>query len=222
MEAAAHIRAQLGTPIVSSLLAIGLLVAASQRSLPVVTVVLAGATLVLALARLALSFRENVGLLAASQREALTDSLTGLGNRRKLVADLEAQIEAARDGSPHQLVIFDLNGFKTYNDTFGHPAGDALLSRLGARLAAVVAPVGEAYRMGGDEFCVLLPQPDPDLHRIAEALRASGEGFDVSSAYGAALIPDEATTVSTALNLADERLYAHKELPAGELRLAAC
>jgi HD-GYP domain-containing protein (c-di-GMP phosphodiesterase class II) len=66
--------------------------------------------------------------------------------------------------------------------------------------------------MGGDEFCVLLPTREPDLHRIAQALWESGEGFDVTSAYGAAVIPDDAKTVSAALSLADQRLYAHKEL----------
>ena len=126
--------------------------------------------------------------------------------------DLEAEIETAREGEPRVLVLFDLNGFKSYNDTFGHPAGDALLARLAAKLAAAVEPDGAAYRMGGDEFCVLVPAREPDLHRIAQALWESGEGFDVSSAYGAAVIPDDATTVSTALSLADERLYAHKEL----------
>jgi HD-GYP domain-containing protein (c-di-GMP phosphodiesterase class II) len=109
-------------------------------------------------------------------------------------------------------VLFDLNGFKTYNDTFGHPAGDALLSRLAAKLAVAVMPDGTAYRMGGDEFCVLLPSREPDLQRVAAALCEAGEGFDVTSAYGAALVPDDATTVSTALTVADERLYAHKEL----------
>ncbi len=110
------------------------------------------------------------------------------------------------------LVLFDLNGFKTYNDTFGHPAGDALLSRLAAKLAAAVAPAGTAYRMGGDEFCVLLPAPEPDAppdrrRRCARAARAS-----TSRARTAPLVPDDATTVSTALSVADERLYAHKEL----------
>ena len=119
--------------------------------------VLAAATIVLVLARTALTFRENARLLETSRHEALTDSLTGLGNRRKLLNDLEAEIEAARDDEARVLVIFDLNGFKTYNDTFGHPAGDALLARLGAKLAAAVEPDGAAYRMGGDEFCVLLP-----------------------------------------------------------------
>jgi diguanylate cyclase (GGDEF)-like protein len=205
-------RALLGTPIVCGLIATGVLVAATQAPVHAFALLLATVTIVLVLARTALSFRENTVLLEASRQEALTDSLTGLANRRKLLVDLEAELEAAREGDPRTLVLFDLNGFKTYNDTFGHPAGDALLSRLASKLAAAVAPAGEAYRMGGDEFCVLLPAAAPDLHRIAQALWESGEGFDVTSAYGAALIPDEGETVSTALSVADERLYAHKEL----------
>ena len=205
-------RALLGTPIVCGLIATGVLVVASQRPEHPITLILASATIVLVLVRTALSFRENAQLLETSRREALTDALTGLGNRRKLIADLGAEIEAAHAGEPRMLVLFDLNGFKTYNDTFGHPAGDALLSRLAAKLAAAVAPAGEAYRMGGDEFCVLLPAPEPDLSRIAGVLCERGEGFDVSSACGAAVIPEDATTVSTALSVADERLYDHKEL----------
>ncbi len=205
-------RALIGTPIVCGLIATGVLVAATQVTMHPVALLLATVTIVLVLARTALSFWENARLLETSRHEALTDSLTGLANRRKLLADLEVEIEAAREGGARVLVLFDLNGFKTYNDTFGHPAGDALLTRLAAKLVAAVAPAGAAYRMGGDEFCVLLPKPDPDIHGIAQALWESGEGFDVSSAYGAAVIPDDATTVSTALSVADERLYAHKEL----------
>jgi two-component system, cell cycle response regulator len=142
---------------------------------------------VLVLARTALSFRENARLLETSRHEALTDALTGLANRRKLLIDLEHELDRALEGEPRTLVPFDLNGFKTYNDTFGHPAGDALLSRLAAKLAVDVMPDGTAYRMGGDEFCVLLPSCEPDLQRIAAALCESGEGFEVTSAYGAAL-----------------------------------
>ena len=83
---------------------------------------------------------------------AATDALTGLGNRRRLIVDLEACIQHGDT----TLTLFDLDGFKAYNDTFGHPAGDALLERLGQRLAAAVAGLGCAYRLGGDEFCVLL------------------------------------------------------------------
>src|SRR5207342_741083 len=121
--------------------------------------------------------------LEASRTEALTDSLTGLANRRKLLLDLEAELERAHAGERRMLALFDLNGFKTYNDTFGHPAGDALLTRLAGKLAAAVAPGGHAYRMGGDEFCVLLPASEPELHRVGEALCESGEGFTVTSAY---------------------------------------
>jgi diguanylate cyclase (GGDEF)-like protein len=205
-------RALLGTPIVCGLIATGVLVAASQVHVHPLALVLASGTIVLVLARTALSFRENAQLLETSRHEALTDALTGLANRRKLLVDLQHELDRGLHGEPRTLVLFDLNGFKTYNDTFGHPAGDALLSRLAAKLAVAVMPDGTAYRMGGDEFCVLLPSREPDLQRVAAALCEAGEGFDVTSAYGAALVPDDATTVSTALTVADERLYVHKEL----------
>ena len=66
--------------------------------------------------------------------------------------------------------------------------------------------------MGGDEFCVLLAASEPELRRIADALSEGGEGFMVTSAYGASVIPDDASTASAALSVADERLYAHKEM----------
>lgn len=204
-------RPLLGTPIVCGLLATGVLVAASVWPVHAIALALATATIVLVLARTALSFRENAQLLKASRHEALTDALTALGNRRKLLVDLEAEL-ARGHGEPRMLALFDLNGFKSYNDTFGHPAGDTLLARLAGKLAAAVASAGEAYRMGGDEFCALLPASEPELHRVAKALCERGEGFTVTSAYGAVVIPREADTVSSALTVADERLYAHKEL----------
>jgi two-component system cell cycle response regulator len=213
-----HDRALLGTPIVCGLLATGVLVAGAIWPVHAIALVLASATIVLVLARTALTFHENSQLLEDSRREALTDSLTGLFNRRKLLLDLQSELDRARDGERRMLALFDLNGFKSYNDSFGHPAGDALLSRLAGKLVAAVGPAGQAYRMGGDEFCVLLPASEPALHRVAKELCESGEGFTVTSAYGVAVIPDDAATVSTALSVADERLYAHKELLA-EMRL---
>ncbi|TML53531.1 MAG: diguanylate cyclase, partial [Actinobacteria bacterium] len=114
-------RAMLGTPIVCGLTATGVLVAASQVHMHPIALVLASVTIVLVLARTALTFWENSRLLETSRREALTDSLTALANRRKLLVDLEAEIESASEEEPRMLVLFDLNGFKTYNDTFGHP-----------------------------------------------------------------------------------------------------
>lgn len=152
---------------------------------------------------------ENQRLLAVTQREALTDALTGLGNRRALMDALERV-----DDEPRMLAIFDLNGFKQFNDQFGHPAGDALLARLGRRLATTVDPFGDAYRMGGDEFCVLAPvEPTaaPALATLAaSALSDEGDGYRIACAHGLALIPVEAADPSRALALADERMYADK------------
>ena len=97
---------------------------------------------------------ENRHLLAASRNEALTDALTSLGNRRALMAELESRRPSV-EGEHVMLALFDLDGFKQYNDSFGHPAGDSLLARLGDRLATTMEGIGSAYRMGGDEFCVL-------------------------------------------------------------------
>jgi len=91
-----------------------------------------------------------------AQYLALHDSVTQLGNRRKLTADLDSALSGGR---PAILALFDLNGFKTYNDSFGHPAGDALLALLGNRLAASAGGLVNAYRMGGDEFCLLAQGP---------------------------------------------------------------
>ena len=96
-------------------------------------------------------------MLRASREEAHTDPLTGLGNRRALTRDLARRGGGApRAEAPLVLVLFDLDGFKHYNDTFGHPAGDALLVRLGVSLRRCLGADGRAFRMGGDEFCALI------------------------------------------------------------------
>jgi diguanylate cyclase (GGDEF)-like protein len=142
-------------------------------------------------------------------REANRDPLCGIGNRRKLTADV------ARVTSESVLVVYDLNGFKDYNDRFGHPAGDALLRRLARRLAAAIEVYGgEAYRLGGDEFCVLAAVPADTVERLLDdasaALTDGGDGFDVSACFGAAFLPSEARDAPSALALADRRLYAQK------------
>jgi diguanylate cyclase (GGDEF)-like protein len=154
------------------------------------------------------------------RQQAITDPLTGLGNRRKLSAELTERLAHAAS-QPLVLMLFDLDGFKNYNDTFGHLAGDALLARLGGKLAAAVAPHGTAYRLGGDEFCALLPAPTrtEDLHTMvteaAGALAEHGENFSVKSSCGAVLVPHEAATADYALQLADERMYARKRSRSG-------
>jgi two-component system cell cycle response regulator len=152
--------------------------------------------------------------LRASRREletaATSDSLTGLPNRRQLIADLDAR--ATRTADPAVLLLFDLDGFKNYNDSFGHLAGDALLTRLGHALQHSVQPHGRAYRLGGDEFCVLANAgAREEIERLAPAALAEhGDGFTVTSSYGAVAIPGEAPGSGEALLIADQRMYAQK------------
>ena len=115
----------------------------------------------------------------ALREQAVSDPLTGLGNRRKLGDSVGAWLAQAEPRQPRLLMLFDLDGFKSYNDTFGHPAGDALLAHLGAKLAAAVAPYGDAYRLGGDEFCAVLTVEQERLEEViaaaAHALTQTGE-----------------------------------------------
>lgn len=175
---------------------------------------LAATGAVLVTIRFAITLRLNARLLRAARTEATTDALTGLRNRRRLVLDLETTLRACRPDRPAALGMFDLNGFKAYNDTFGHPAGDALLETLGNRLSAAVEGSATAYRMGGDEFCVLVAPGTEDLPgviaRAAQALSVTTRGQTVTTASGLALLPRDASTSSEALRLADLRMYEHK------------
>jgi diguanylate cyclase (GGDEF)-like protein len=157
---------------------------------------------------------ENERLLDASRIEANTDSLTALPNRRALMRDLETELGAASEERPRILALFDLNGFKQYNDTFGHPAGDSLLARLGDRLQRALEGSATAYRMGGDEFCVLAAADASGgaaiARRAAIALSEKGRAFAIDCSYGVANLPREASFASDALGVADQRMYERK------------
>jgi two-component system, cell cycle response regulator len=177
--------------------------------IPGSAVVLAAAAVALAALRMVTMVRTT---LASSRHEALTDALTGMKNRRSLRRDLDRALEGAEAGNRYVFAMFDLNGFKRYNDTFGHLAGDSLLSRLGGRLVQAAEP-GSAYRLGGDEFCVLLPDgadTEDWLARTDAALTERGDGFTISAARGSALIPAEADEPEDVMHLADRRMYATK------------
>jgi two-component system, cell cycle response regulator len=178
------------------------------------TTVLWSTTMLAVIGRLALSLRDNTRLL----EQVRTDPLTGLGSQARLRMDLEQRERAP--GKPMTVILLDLNGFKRYNDTFGHPAGDKMLGLLGRRLGVAVASQATAYRLGGDEFLVLaegglvdLGQRERDALAVsaAEALTSSGRGFDLSAAWGVASIPEEADSSAEAMQLADVRMYAQKE-----------
>jgi two-component system cell cycle response regulator len=201
-------------PIAFGVTGLGVLVAASFTYVNPLAVVLAALSLLAVLARLLITFAENAAMLRASRAEALTDALTGLGNRRALTLDLEKTMPHATDGEPLVLVLFDLDGFKHYNDSFGHPAGDELLSRLGRNLDRVLSGRGKAYRMGGDEFCALIHPgvevAQPIVETAAGALSDHGDGFRIGCSYGSIALPREAPDVETALRMADQRMYAAK------------
>jgi diguanylate cyclase (GGDEF)-like protein len=173
--------------------------------------VLWAATMIAVIFRLAISVRENKTLLEQVQ----TDPLTGLGNRGRMQVDLERLCAHASEEQPVALLFLDLNGFKRYNDTFGHPEGDTLLTRLGEALRVAIGDDGTAYRIGGDEFCVLLTCEEKRFDFVtreaARALTLSGKGFEIAASWGVAKVPQETTTPLETLRLADVRMYAQKE-----------
>ena len=141
---------------------------------------------------------------------AHTDSLTGLANRRAFDRALEREVgRAAREGTDLSLVLLDLDDFKAYNDTFGHPAGDDLLRRTTADWGAAVRLPDLLARLGGDEFALLLPGAGAQAAATAverlEAVTAAGTSF---SAGVAAVRPGEGT--SALMARADQALYRSK------------
>jgi len=197
-------------PVAFAVVSLGVLFYGSGHHIEFTARVLAAAALVVVIVRMAMSFGENASMLTVSRSEALTDALTGLGNRRLLNRDLDA-VFCGEQPFAHVLALFDLDGFKLYNDTFGHPAGDALLARLGAKLEESVADRGRAYRMGGDEFCVLIQSSEGGIgdavQRAVAALIEVGDGFSVRCSYGVVHMPTEAADAESALRLADQRMY---------------
>ena len=212
----------------SFLAPIGLTAALSGTAAVLLVLPLAG--LLLFMARDRRAHIERIAAVGQAYRGAVDDAhrdeLTAIGNRRKLLSDLERV--CAELGTESVLIVYDLNGFKHYNDTFGHPAGDALLSRLAGKLAAAADfEYAAAYRLGGDEFAVLADPPADEVEGLIDAtvraLTEEGEGFSISTCFGAVFIPSEAADSTAALHVADQRLYAEKharQLRLGEPHLA--
>ena len=202
----------ISVPIGSALVSLAILVVGALVDVTLPAIALAAGALLAVLLRLHLTFRAHQATLRVSRNEALSDPLTGLGNRRAFADALGERLD---DDAPAPVILslFDLDGFKSYNDEFGHAAGDALLQRLSGSLASVLSPTGSVYRMGGDEFCALLPGGEEGhaLLRAATAvLNDHGDGFAISASVGSVNLPEETDDVQDALRLADQRMYAHK------------
>jgi diguanylate cyclase (GGDEF)-like protein/putative nucleotidyltransferase with HDIG domain len=161
---------------------------------------------------------ENSQMYAKAEKKARIDELTSLFNRRSLDEMIDSEISRhSRYGGTFSLAILDLDSFKEYNDTYGHLAGDDLLRTVGRNIKASVRTADYAFRYGGDEFAVLLPQTSTEdallvLERVREKI---GEGIDsskinVTASIGLACWPDDGISHTDIIASADVTLYRAK------------
>ncbi|MGH8794107.1 MAG: diguanylate cyclase, partial [Stackebrandtia sp.] len=170
----------------------------------------------------------NVLTHREAQRLSLTDPLTGLWNYRYLQVSLSREVERA--GRFHRgaaVIVIDIDKFKIVNDTYGHPAGDTVLTELAGRISAVIREVDLAFRYGGEEFVVLLPEADAAgatrvAQRLLEVVRstpvtipaadetAQPVSLTVTVSLGVAVFPLHGGDGPAVLAAADEALYAAK------------
>jgi diguanylate cyclase (GGDEF)-like protein/putative nucleotidyltransferase with HDIG domain len=202
--------ASMAAPVALAGVALALVLTSRITGVNALAAGLAALGTALAIVRLAVSLLQNARLVRRLREDALTDALTRLRNRRALTEDLESATAA---GDHLTLAIFDLDGFKRYNDRFGHPAGDQLLVRLARKLGEAIGDAATGYRLGGDEFCVLVDADDAAVLVAAagQALTERGEGFSVTCSHGAVDLRADVADATEALVLADRRLFAAKE-----------
>jgi diguanylate cyclase (GGDEF)-like protein len=156
----------------------------------------------------------NARLYEAQQDLARRDPLTGLFNHRVFHEQMSDEIErSSRYGSRFGIVLFDLERFKEVNDARGHAEGDRVLRTVGEALASSCRGPDRCFRVGGDEFALILPEADADAaiasaRRAREAVAALPNHLD--TAFGIAVWPDDGTGKDTLLEVADARLYAMK------------
>ena len=209
-------------PLLFAVAALGLLVYAGVAHVSPVAVALAGAAVLAAMARTSLTVREIRGFHEA-RRQAATDELTGLPNRREFSNQLRSHLaRAGARGEPLALLIVDIDRFKELNDALGHHAGDAVLAQIGPRLRSVLRNDDVLARLGGDEFAVLLPgarSAEEIGLRIARALddRFPVEGIDVQIgvSIGIAVFPQHGQDAGTLMRHADVAMYQAKTSRSG-------
>ncbi len=165
---------------------------------------------------------ENARSVEKIQELTITDDCTGLFNARHLYKTLETEVyRSARFGYEFSVVFIDLDHFKQVNDTHGHLIGSKLLAEIGYLIKAQLRLIDYAFRYGGDEFVVLLPQTSKDsalvvAHRLRDSLRAScfckeeGLNLNVRASMGLATYPHDAKTPHDIIRQADEMMYMVK------------
>jgi diguanylate cyclase len=198
--------------------ALGLLIAGQFTAPPWPAAALATVTVLTGMVRTSLTVTER---LRASHAQAMTDDLTGLGNRRHLLERLEHAIAGDEEVA---LLLIDLDGFKELNDTLGHDAGDEVLRQLGPRLAESLRADATLARLGGDEFAVVLA-PGDEAEASATGLRlrsalersfgVGGMRVHVDASIGIALSPLHGTDALALLQRADVAMYEAKRTRTG-------
>ncbi|HTU84359.1 MAG TPA: EAL domain-containing protein [Solirubrobacteraceae bacterium] len=210
-------------PALAAAGALAILLVGSLNHVGRVSLGLAVATLLVAGVRSALSLVGLRNLTDQRRREAATDQLTGLGNRRALFHLLDAFMAEQRDpDAPARNLAFmfvDLDRFKEVNDSFGHGTGDELLRQLGARLQGSLRESDLVVRLGGDEFAVALLDSDADYaatvagrltSRIEEPFALDAVRAQISASIGIALFPDDALDAADLVRCADLAMYRAK------------
>jgi len=210
-------------PGIFAFVCLALLIFATQSEVPVLGVVLAAAGVTVAIARTGLSFRA-VRSLAEHRREARTDELTGLANRRAFNETLQRTLARRPDDRRLALLVVDLDDFKAVNDSLGHHYGDELLRLAAPRIQQAVRSGDVVARIGGDEFAVLLADAEGPLAvRIAERLRAGfrrpftlgSRSLVIAPSVGIALVPDDGREPVELLQHADLAMYEAKATRSG-------
>jgi diguanylate cyclase (GGDEF)-like protein/putative nucleotidyltransferase with HDIG domain len=162
---------------------------------------------------------ENARLYAEAEQRARIDQLTGLWNRRHLEERIQVEIgRHSRYGGTFSLIILDLDFFKAFNDSYGHLAGDRLLKQLGTVMKDAIRTTDEAFRYGGDEFAILLPQTTlRDAYEVAERVRdqvaseIKVDGVSVTASFGLASWPVDGVRINEVISAADIALYYAKQ-----------
>ncbi len=217
--------AVLGIPAAFTASALGLLIYDHFSRLDPLALGLAMLTMFAAFARTALAFRD-VRALAETRRQALTDDLTSMPNRRDFLQRLREGIAASQASDTSvALLLVDLDHFKELNDTLGHDAGDELLCQVGERLRGALRSTDTAARLGGDEFGVLLCDAcdteraevvaDKILRAIAEPFPLKGLSLRVTASIGIALYPEHAHDGEQLMQHADVAMYEAKTAQSG-------
>ncbi len=211
-------------PAACAIGSVGLLVYDHFEPVGGAAIVLAAITILLAFARTALTFKD-VRSLAESRKQAITDDLTSLPNRRAFVQHADEAIAASKaSGAAMALMIVDLNHFKELNDTLGHHAGDVLLRLLGPRLVRQLRSTDLLARLGGDEFGLILSPCDEALAveaakrlnaQLLKPFEISGLQLTVSGSVGIALCPDHGSDTTELMQRADIAMYEAKAARTG-------